>query len=152
MIEDIINERKKHLATITEIEMLTRKNVSENTKLRAKTLFEEVLFEDEDFYLSVSYSVAFGARVYFDSKQESKYNTYDVFGSYSFFSSFVEKLYDASELYSLEELSSALKEDYSNLEEVVNAVERLAKRMKSSAYYKLYFEYLGNLVRTALSN
>lgn len=147
LIEKIKAERADKLANKKifedKLQELNRNSSADNS---FKPIFEKVLYENDLFKLTASYYVGSGFTVWFRNKTP-KYSVYDVFGSFSYFNEWVSNIHKASSFIFV----TPLKDDYSNLEEIIENLDVSLSKNFVLARYKYLFDYLSSQVILILS-
>ena len=120
-----------------------------NWELYTKTLFEKVLHEDDLFILKITYDVKHGLNIVFDNKTD-KYPVYNIFNSYSWFNEWVKKIHNSIEIADFEILNGRLRDDYSNLENVIKSFHEDFSDEYILKRYKSLFDLLSSQVKIIL--
>lgn len=148
IINNIIKYKKQQLRNKKRIENLAYKN-REDFSILGETIYEKIICEDDLFKLEISFCVWHGAFINFDNKT-SEYNIYEVFGSFSWFHEWVNKIYKATEIVDLESIKDDLLPDYSNLEERINLLDNLLNNDYVYKRHKIFFDFISSQVKIIL--
>lgn len=147
-INNIIKYKKQQLRNEKRIENLNYRN-RDDFSILGETLYEKIICEDELFELKISFCVWHGSSISFNNKT-SKYHIYEVFGSFSWFSEWVNKIYKATEIIDLESIKVNLLPDYTNLEERINVLDDLLNTEYVYKRHKIFFDFISSQVKVIL--
>ena len=149
IIDKMIELKQKELARNKRLDNLNQKYRKHNNTF-LENIYEKVLFEDEDFNLSVSYCVWHGFSISFNNKT-SKYSVYNVFSSYSWFNECVTNIYIASELSNFKKWENDIKEDLSGLKEILKQVDEHFNNNYVIKRHQSFYDFISSQVKIILS-
>lgn len=146
-IKSLRLEEIKHLEEIESKRERLKNNRYWETYIQ--TLYEKVLYEDDMFLLKVNYDVKNGLNITFDNKTD-KYQVYHVFGSFSWFNEWVEKIHESIEITDFTILNEQLQDDYSNVEDVIKSIDERFNNEFVLKRYKSLFDFISGQVKIIL--
>lgn len=148
LINNIIKYKKQQLRNEKRIENIGYRN-REDFSILGETIYKKIICEDELFKLEISFCVWHGASIYFENKT-SKYHIYEVFGSFSWFNEWVNKIYKATEIIDLESIKNNLLPDYTNLEKIINMLDEMLEDEYRNKRHKIFFDFISSQVKVIL--
>lgn len=148
-IKEVIEKKQEVSKIEKQIEELKRELNAKNFDHLYKTICRFPVIEDEDFQLNITYCVGHGFNINLTEKS-SKYRTYDIFGSYSWFNEWFEKLFKAVDVINLKGYTKLVEDDLSNFEEIKESLIRSLDRKNVKTRLESFFKYIVNDIKYLL--